>query len=87
MQQGHYFLVNILAVLLSLSGGSETKSKFGWEVGWVGGMEKLRIQLPQRSTKLKLKLKLSFENQDDFELVSEPPDILDKTAEIFTRKY
>ena len=43
-------------------------------------MEELRIKLPQLSTKLKLKLKLSFENQDDFELVSEPPDILDKTS-------
>ena len=50
-------------------------------------MEELRIKLPQLSTKLKLKLKLSFENQDDFELVSEPPDIMDKTSKIFTRKY
>ena len=50
--QGQYFLVNILLVLFSISGGSETNSKFGYVVGWVGGMEELRIKLSQHSSKL-----------------------------------
>ena len=45
MRQGPYFLVNILAVLFSISGGSETNSKFGWVVGWVGGMDELTVKL------------------------------------------
>ena len=32
----------------------------GSVIGWVGGVEKLRIKLSQLSTKLKLKLKLSL---------------------------
>ena len=60
MRQGQYFLISISAVLFSISGGSETDSKFGWVVGWVGGMEELTINLSQLSTKLKLKLKLNF---------------------------
>ena len=39
----------------------------GWVVGWVGGVEELRIKPSQLSTKLKLKLKLSlaiFTRQD-----------------------
>ena len=60
MRQGQNILVNNLTVLFSLSEGSETISKFGWEVGLVGSMEKLRIKLSQLSTKLKLMLKLSL---------------------------
>ena len=54
---------------------------------WVGGWPyQLKAKLYQLSTKLKLKFKLSLANHD-FELVSEPTDILNKTAKIFTRKY
>ena len=41
-------------------------------------MEELRIKISQLSRKLKLKLKLNFANHEDFESVSEPPDILNK---------
>ena len=51
--QGQYFLANSLAVLFRISGGSETNSKFGWEVRLVGGIEKLRKKL------LMLKLSLA----------------------------
>ena len=40
--------------------------------------------LSQLLTKLKLKSKLSLQNHDYFELVSEPPDTLNKAAKIFT---
>ena len=60
MRQGQYFLVNSLAVLFSISEGSETNSKFGREVGLVDSMEKLLIKLSQPSTKLELMLKLSL---------------------------
>ena len=39
VRQGQYILVNILAVLFSISGGSETNSKFGWVFEWLSGME------------------------------------------------
>ena len=54
------FSCKYFSFLFSISGGSETDSKFGWLVGWVGGMEELRIKLSQHPTKLKLKLKLSL---------------------------
>ena len=54
------FSCKILALLFSISGGSETNSKQGWVVWRVGGMEELRIKLSQLSTKLKLKLRLSL---------------------------
>ena len=60
MRQGQYFLVNSSAVLFFISEGSETNSKFGWEVGLVGSMEKLKIKILQLSNKLKLMLKLSM---------------------------
>ena len=50
-------------------------------------MDKLRIKLFQPSTKSKLKLKLTLQNHNDFELVSEPPDILTTTDRIIIRKY
>ena len=61
MRQGQYFLVNIFALLFSISGGSETNSKYGWEAGWVGDVEELRVKLSQLLIKLKLEFKLSLE--------------------------
>ena len=46
------FSCKILALLFSISGGSETNSKFGWVVGWGVGMDELTIKLSQLSTKL-----------------------------------
>ena len=50
-------------------------------------MVELRIKLYQLLTKLKSKFKVSLANHDDFESVSEAPDILNKAVKIFTRKY
>ena len=54
---------------------------------WVGGLNQLTIKLFHLSTKLKLKLKFIWQNHDDFKLVSEPPDILNKTDKTFPKKY
>ena len=63
MRQGQYFLVDILAVLFSISGGSEKNSKSSSFLGrWLGnfGVKELRIKLSQLSIKLKSKFKLSL---------------------------
>ena len=58
MWQGQYFLGNILAVSFSISGCSETKSKYGWKAGGVGDVEELKVKLSQQLFKLKFKLSL-----------------------------
>ena len=86
VRQCQYFLVNILAVLFCISEGSETNSNFVWEVGLVGSMEKLKIIISQVSNKLKLMLKLSLAKLWSFWNGFWTPDILNKRADILTKK-
>ena len=83
VQQGQYFLVNISALLFSISGGSETNSNHH-------DFAKLSFKFNFNSVK-------SWDNfiinssmpptHSNFELVSEPPNPLNKSAKTFTRNY
>ena len=83
VQQGQYFLVNISALLFSLSGGSETNSNhhdfaklsFKFNFNSVKSWDCFIINSSMPPT------------HSNFELVSEPPNPLNKSAKTFTRNY
>ena len=83
VQQGQYFLVNISALLFSISGCSETNSNrhdfaklsFKFNFNSVKSWDNFIINSSMPST------------HSNFELVSEPPNPLNKSAKTFTRNY
>ena len=80
MPQGKYFLVNISAVKKPIQNNRDfVKLSFNFNFNLVESWD---------SFILYSSMPLNHSNtQPNFELVSEPPDILNKTAKIFARKY
>ena len=87
VRRGQYFLVNILAVLFSVSGGSERNSKSSWFlVGWLNNWVVWKNwEWSYLSIQVSWSWSLSWvwQNHVDFQFISK----LNNTAEIFTRKY
>ena len=83
VQQGQYYLVNISVFLFCISGGSETNSNHH-------DFAKLSFKFNFNSVKSWDNFIINSSNaptHSNFELVSEPPNPLNKSAKTFTRNY